>query len=687
MREGDVTDSVFQVAEGTLDVLRGPDMRRIDVVGPGATLGEIAALAGTARRATVRALEPAVVREIDRASYERWLAADEHRLAELTTLARTRIDRHAAITIITEMLGVDESVAADVIDLASWVHVDAGDVVFSEGDPSDSGYLVVSGRLAASRGGASLGEIGRGEIVGEMGLLERVPRSATVVALRDSSLARFEVDAFHALAAAHPRLMLSLVRTVVSRFGRPSSTDRARSIAVIVTAPIDVHACVAALADELGQHGRSRHVWAAAVEADLGRPGLIESGRSVAVPAVAEYIHDVETHHDYVVLEVDGDDSRWSRTALTVADRIVVVMSADPGDGELRRVQHVVAAGAPRTQVERWLALLQPADAGRPRRTAAIADRLGFDRVAQLRAGSASDLGRLARLVSGNATGLVLGGGGARGFAHLGVWQALVELGIEVDAIGGASIGAPLGAGMAMQIAPDELVPLAAEMFRDLLDYTVPVVSLVKGKRITRNITSMFGELDVRDLWLPFFCVSTNLTRSRVEVHDRSDLATAIRASVAIPGILPPVPLDGDLLVDGGVLNNLPCDVMRASQMISRLIAVDLSPAVGPKADDDFGLSVSGWRALRSQVGANRTRFPGVVAILMRTMVAGSVRDRDRLVADGTVDLYLDLDLQGVRLLDFDRVAQTAARGYEAARPRLETWLMESTGQAQDTAR
>ena len=68
----------------------------------------------------------------------------------------------------------------------------------------------------------------------------------------------------------------------------------------------------------------------------------------------------------------------------------------------------------------------------------------------------------------------------------------------------------------------------------------------------------------MRDLWLPFFCVSTNLTRSRVEVHHRGDLATAIRASVAIPGILPPVPHDGDLLVDGGELNKPPCDVMRA---------------------------------------------------------------------------------------------------------------------------
>jgi predicted acylesterase/phospholipase RssA len=217
-----------------------------------------------------------------------------------------------------------------------------------------------------------------------------------------------------------------------------------------------------------------------------------------------------------------------------------------------------------------------------------------------------------------------------------------------------------------------------AEQFHDLLDYTIPVVSLVKGERITRNIARMFAGFDVRDLWLQFFCVSTNLTRARIEVHDRGDLATAIRASVAIPGILPPVPLGGDLLVDGGVLNNLPCDVMRASGTVRRLIAVDLSPPVGMKARDDFGLSVSGWSALRAQFRSDRARFPGLVAILTSAMVAGSVRDRDRMLADGTVDWYLDLDLSGVQILDFERVAEVAARGYEAARPRLAAWLEEA---------
>jgi predicted acylesterase/phospholipase RssA len=202
-------------------------------------------------------------------------------------------------------------------------------------------------------------------------------------------------------------------------------------------------------------------------------------------------------------------------------------------------------------------------------------------------------------------------------------------------------------------------------------------VSLINGKRITRNITKMFPATDLRDTWLPFYCVSTNLTTAHVQVHDRGDAATALRASVAIPGILPPVPFQGDLLVDGGVLNNLPCDVMHAAGTIKRLIAVDLSPPVGPRARTDFGLSVSGWKALRGRIGPHRSPFPGLIATLMRAMVTGSIRDRDQMLADGTVDCHLALDLRGVELLEFDRVAEIADRGYAAARTRIQSWLAE----------
>ena len=389
---------------------------------------------------------------------------------------------------------------------------------------------------------------------------------------------------------------------------------------------------------------------------------------------MAELLQEAETANDFLLLELDGGQ-RWADAALRLADRVVVVTSARPEPQELARVEALVTAAPAGDRVERWLAVLHPADASRPSGSGQLADRFDVDRVANLRLGDVAGVGRLARLVAGAGTGLVLGGGGARGFAHIGVWQALAELDVRIDAIAGASIGAPLGVMMAMQLPAERLRTMTAELFHGLLDYTVPVVSLIKGERIARNIEHALGDLDLRDTWLPFACVSTNLTRACVEVHDRGPATSAVRASVAIPGVLPPVPAGGDLLVDGGVLNNLPCDVLRASGMVERLIAVDLSPAAGPRAHDDYGLSVSGWKALRARIGSGPSPYPGIAAIIMRSLTAASMRDRDRLVADGGVDCYLDLDLRGVQLLEFERVAEIAERGYETALPRLRAWL------------
>lgn len=287
------------------------------------------------------------------------------------------------------------------------------------------------------------------------------------------------------------------------------------------------------------------------------------------------------------------------------------------------------------------------------------------------------DIPRLARTVIGKATGLVLSGGGARGFAHLGVYRALTELGVEVDMVAGSSIGSVMAAAMARRIPVSELVPVAARQFKGLLDYTVPVVSLVKGERITASISDTFGDADIADLWLPFVCVSTNLTRSTLEVHRSGPVARALRASVAIPGVIPPVPFGDDLLVDGGVLDNLPVDALRASFDPGTVIAVDVAPNVGPRAGHDFGLSVSGWQALRSRM-TKGAGYPGTVALILRSMITASMRERDRQVAGGAVDLYLDLDLRGVGMLDFESVEPVARRGYEAALPRIEAWLAES---------
>ena len=291
-----------------------------------------------------------------------------------------------------------------------------------------------------------------------------------------------------------------------------------------------------------------------------------------------------------------------------------------------------------------------------------------------VRNGSAADVARLARLASGHGYGLVLSGGGARGFAHLGVLRALREQGVPVDQVAGCSMGTVVAAAIAQGHEGDRLMELAEQQFHRLLDYTLPVVSLVKGARITRNIEATFGSWDIEDLWVPFYCVSTNLTKSRLEVHRRGSTARAIRASVAIPGVLPPVPLDGDLLVDGGVLNNLPFEVMRDDSTVGTIIAVDVAPDLGPRARVDYGMSVSGFRALTASLRRTKSDYPSVVSVLLRSMLTGAVRNQKASMQDGSIDLMVTLHLPGVGLLEFDRSHEVAHAGYEASAQMVSEW-------------
>jgi predicted acylesterase/phospholipase RssA len=295
--------------------------------------------------------------------------------------------------------------------------------------------------------------------------------------------------------------------------------------------------------------------------------------------------------------------------------------------------------------------------------------------VHHVRRGNAADLARLGRLSLGVGYGLVLGGGGARGFAHLGVLRSLQESGVPIDRIGGASMGSIFGAASALYQDLDEITTLCKRQFRRLFDYTIPVVSLLKAKRITANLTEVFAGLDVDDLWVPFHCVSTNLTRSQLHIHRDGELVTALRASIAIPGVLPPVPFGDELLVDGGVLDNVPADVMRADRSIGTVIASDVAPPTGPAVGQNYGMFLSGWQALRHPRRRRRDpMYPGVGSVLIRTMITGSEGRRAQMKADGTVDLYLDAEMHGVGLLEFDRMSSITERGYAGSREQVAAW-------------
>jgi predicted acylesterase/phospholipase RssA len=397
---------------------------------------------------------------------------------------------------------------------------------------------------------------------------------------------------------------------------------------------------------------------------------------------LARYFDEVEAENQHVLYRTDTEITPWTERVLRRADRVVVVVNSAPDGDDDRRVQAAFEVVAETPYVARWLAVVHSPETEHPNGSE-LAERYGVDQIVHLHAGSAVDEARLARLVTGNGVGLALGGGGARALGHIGVLRALEECGVAVDAVAGSSMGAMLGAAMAKNLSSSELAETARRDFKGLLDFTLPAVSLFGGKRIAAALETQFGGWAFEDLWLPFVCTSTNLTESRLEVHRAGPIAPALRASGSIPGVLPPVPRDGHLLVDGGVLDNLPVEPLRKTGLVTTVIAVDVAPALGPRAKADFGLSVSGWKVLRSRFGKGRSPHPRLSAILMRSMLVGAMRDRNLGVAEGVADLYLDLDMRGIPLLDFKKPEPIIAAGYESALPRIKIWRQGLTGSLQ----
>jgi predicted acylesterase/phospholipase RssA/CRP-like cAMP-binding protein len=687
IRKGQPASEAYVIVEGTARVEQ-EDGRAIAELGPGDMVGEIAVLAGGTRSATVRAVDM-----VEALAIPQDVLADIVRVSPTATEllvgdATRRLKETRLLDQIERLFGsVDPDVVRQMMGMLEWIRLSAGAVLFEAGEPSDAAYFVVGGRLRVATSDETgteyiLGDVGPGDMVGEIGLLDDEPRSATVYAARDSDLVRFSKPVFQAVVSRYPLVMLEVARTVLRRTRSPVSGKTAAPVSSMVLVPlgtrVDLRAFAGRLANALGRLGPTVHLWSAKVDNLLSHPGAAQSDASdIGDMRLTQWLEEIADSHRFTVYEADREWSAWSRRALRHADQIVLVAHASespeqgPMERRLREAMH--SERYPHTV----LVLLQDPRAERPVATAPWLEARRVDDHHHVRGGSVGDFARLARILGGEATSLVLSGGGARGFAHLGVLQSLEELGVPVDMVAGTSIGSVMASVVAMDVAPSARIPLVVRQFRDLLDYTLPLVSMTSGRRVTQSMREVYGDRDIEDLWLPFFCVSTSLTRARTVLHRRGPLVQALRASVAIPGLFPPVPDGDDLLVDGGLLNNLPVDVMRRRNQSGTIVAVDVAPPMGPSAKEDFGLHVSGWSILGGRILPGRTasKVPGITDTLLRSTLVAAMRDRDRYIKDGLADLYLDLDLHGWGLLAFDAVAEVARRGYELAAPRIEKWL------------
>jgi NTE family protein len=552
---------------------------------------------------------------------------------------------------------VGDAALRNLLSEANWFALPGGTLLDREGDNAAALFLVMSGSLGVFISDAQgqrrlVSTVPAGETVGEMSLVSGGhDHSAQLVALRDTELLRVSPDGFETLIARHPRVMMNLMRQMVRRLRDATrgqeSHARPRTFAIIP------------LQEGLSDTSVSHRL--ASALSDMGQRAAVldvaASGQS------AEWYNTFEASHDVVFYRGDTPSSAWTHHCLRQADRIFLLARADqplpPRPLDLPAFKER-ASGLPA------LMLLHPGAStiGLPEH---FSVRSGlFEAHYHLRAGRQDDIDRLARFIAGRAVGLVLAGGGARGFAHIGIIRALMEAKVPFDHLGGTSMGAIIAAGLAQEWGLEELTERMRAVFVEsnpLTDWTIPLISVMKGKKVSAKLRENFGDVRIEEMQKPFFCVSSDLTTGRIHEHRAGLTWRALRASVALPGILPPVVHHGHLLVDGGVMNNLPVDVMRASASgAGPIIACDVTGELDLQARDERYGERPWWRLIWQ--GMRGT--PSILSILFRSGTVGSEAQR-RIVRE-QADFLIEPPMPEVGLRDWKKFDQAVREGYDTAR-------------------
>ncbi|RKP07568.1 hypothetical protein THASP1DRAFT_10655, partial [Thamnocephalis sphaerospora] len=725
------TTSNVSVAGGptSVDALAASGRRQqsLFLIRPGGVVGYLSALTGHASFVNARASTDTFVAYLPRESLERLI---ERCPTVLLTLAKRLITQLSPL-----VLHVDFAL--------DWVQVNAGQVLYRQGDDSDSIHVVLNGRLRSiSEDDASFKvfrEHGQGESIGELEVLTESPRAATLYAIRDSELALLPKTLFNALSFRHPEISLQISRIVALRtraqqaepvprhnpalpdggqgdFGR--SNINLKTITLLpVSADVPVLQFAERLREALISIGAStlllNHTTVTSV---LGRHAFSKLGKLKLMHWLAE---QEENYRTILYVADSGAASPWTQRCVRQADCIFLVGlgDGDPAIGQFERMligtkstarkelvllhnERRCAPGSTRAWLKNRLWVhahhhVQMPLAKRPgmleshrRKKTFLNLHLNFQSYLQLSTkkpptpytGNRSDFARLARRILGKSVGLVLGGGGARGIAHVGVIRALEESGIPVDMIGGTSIGAFIGGLYARDTDHMAIIGFARmfssrmiSFWRQVLDLTYPITAYFTGHEFNRSLWKCFAETQIEDFWINYYCNTTNITFSRMECHHFGYAWRFIRASMSLSGLMPPVSSGGNLLLDGGYMDNLTVSYMK-SLGAETIFAVDVG-SVDDTSPVHYGDSLSGVWVFIQRLNPFRSgpAIPSLADIQQRLAYVSSVKQLEEAkVTPGC--LYVRPPVEGFGTLEFGNFDTIQAVGYEYGRECLRKW-------------
>ncbi|MBL8680638.1 MAG: patatin-like phospholipase family protein [Myxococcales bacterium] len=557
---------------------------------------------------------------------------------------------------------LDASQRTAVASIARVVAVARGDVLFREGEPATEWFVVTRGALALERSAQRAATIEslvvhRGALVAEGPALAGLEHRHTAIALRDSTLVSFDAERTRALPAS---LVARAVEHALRRaLGAPTEAQRsssiARTIAVLTRGHEDdaVRFFVDAMHGALAAHGA------------VARLGEADVSERAPLDATIERLED--THEFLLLVGSPRGRPSWNEAVASHASHTVVVCSAldapEPLPDERRWFDRTTQRHTPVT-----LVLVHPSGTTLPSGTARWLARWPGAQVRHVRARSLEDVARVARLVADRSVGLVLGAGGARGFAHVGVLRALADREVAVDYVGGASIGAVAAALVALGHDASSLRAVArrAVARAPLSDFTLPLTSLLRGHRVESLVRELVGSAQIEDLWLPFFCNACDISHFEEVFHDRGSLADALLESAALPGVLPPRVRDGRILVDGGTSDSLPVEPMRARNR-GPVIAVDVTSErpVEYRADR----YPTAWRALWERLRPGGARLPLLPELFLR---AASFAVPPKVSAAAReADLFLRPPVERFGTGAVDRAHEIESIGYRHAGEKL----------------
>ncbi|MEO8494138.1 MAG: cyclic nucleotide-binding and patatin-like phospholipase domain-containing protein, partial [Planctomycetota bacterium] len=706
--EGDTVDAFFFVTSGLLEVSTiqvdqdgNLDNNRLVLaqIGPGSTIGEMQILTGGVRSATVSAAQPSGLVKFPKAAFDRFLAKDQHVVDALAKTIMPLLYRDQMVDVLPKLFGeLDDNMLRDLEAKMSWRSLRRGDLLCYQGEPSDSFYIIISGRMQVlikdlSGKSRNVTDMAQGESVGEMGVFTGEPRSATIIASRDSELLEFSREEFEDLTRRYPELMRRMTRLLIDRMQRINRQSRVKNLSSnVLLAPasdgVSLGEFASQLYDALQAAGVDRTegmqpcllLTSQEVDRLLGMPGISQaSERRPDDLRLRSWLSEQEKKYAVILLQADTTVTNWTKRCIRNADEIMYVADAAREPAKTVVVREVQIEEAKHAERRFALVLIHDGEQ-RPQGTIHwleavdlarhLLRRGGRGRHFHIRRQKTSDYQRLARYVSGREVGLVLSGGGARGFAHVGCIRAMHELGIPIDMIGGVSMGSLVSAAYACdpEHFEETINTVESQLKGVLFDVTVPIVAIARGERFDRRLRGWFGaETRIEDLWMPYFCVSSNLTEAQIVVHEAGPLWWSVRASGTLPGLTSPVVYEDNLLFDGCLLDNLPMDVMRERMGRATVIAIDVVPPHDLKVKFPDVQSPSGWWLLWKRLNpfTKTVALPNIVSILHRAGELGSVYGRQKLIDQKIADRYIRPPVDHIKIADFSGIAEARQIGYD----------------------